>query len=91
MDVYAVAQIDSGVGTDRQSASIDPFLSIDPIFLLDNPGFSLEFSSGVLNVAPSVPEPSTWAMMILGFAGIGAMTYRRKNRWRSKLPNAYAR
>jgi hypothetical protein len=27
----------------------------------------------------AVPEPSTWAMMILGFAGIGYMTYRRKN------------
>jgi outer membrane lipase/esterase len=27
-----------------------------------------------------VPEPSTWAMMILGFAGIGAMTYRRKQK-----------
>lgn len=25
-----------------------------------------------------VPEPSTWAMMILGFVGIGAMTYRRR-------------
>jgi hypothetical protein len=27
---------------------------------------------------PNVPEPSTWAMMILGFCGIGAMTYRRR-------------
>jgi hypothetical protein len=26
----------------------------------------------------SVPEPSTWAMMILGFAGVGFMAYRRK-------------
>jgi hypothetical protein len=26
----------------------------------------------------SVPEPSTWAMMILGFCGIGFMAYRRK-------------
>jgi hypothetical protein len=26
------------------------------------------------------PEPSTWAMMILGFAGIGFMGYRRRNR-----------
>ena len=26
----------------------------------------------------AVPEPSTWAMMILGFAGVGYMTYRRK-------------
>jgi len=25
----------------------------------------------------AVPEPSTWAMMILGFAGVGYMTYRR--------------
>ncbi len=28
--------------------------------------------------AASVPEPSTWAMMILGFAGIGFMVCRRK-------------
>jgi hypothetical protein len=27
----------------------------------------------------AVPEPSTWAMMLLGFAGIGFMAYRRKN------------
>jgi hypothetical protein len=25
-----------------------------------------------------VPEPSTWAMMILGFMGVGFMAYRRK-------------
>lgn len=25
-----------------------------------------------------VPEPSTWAMMILGFVGVGSMAYRRK-------------
>jgi len=28
----------------------------------------------------AVPEPSTWAMVILGFAGIGFMAYRRKNK-----------
>jgi hypothetical protein len=27
-----------------------------------------------------VPEPSTWAMMILGFAGVGFMAYRRRNK-----------
>jgi len=27
-----------------------------------------------------VPEPSTWAMMLLGFAGVGFMAYRRKSR-----------
>jgi hypothetical protein len=27
----------------------------------------------------AVPEPSTWAMMILGFLGIDLLTYRRKD------------
>jgi hypothetical protein len=37
------------------------------------------FSVGSLQqVAPAVPEPSTWAMMILGFAGLGFMGYRRR-------------
>jgi hypothetical protein len=26
----------------------------------------------------AIPEPSTWAMLVLGFAGIGFMTYRRR-------------
>jgi hypothetical protein len=34
--------------------------------------------SATLDVAPAVPEPSTWAMMILGFCGLGFMAYRRK-------------
>lgn len=28
----------------------------------------------------SVPEPSTWAMMILGFCGLGFMAYRRRTK-----------
>jgi PEP-CTERM motif len=31
-------------------------------------------------IAPAVPEPSTWVMMILGFAGVGFMAYRRKSK-----------
>jgi PEP-CTERM motif len=34
----------------------------------------------VLEISPSVPEPSTWAMLILGFAGVGFMAYRRKSK-----------
>ncbi|ANW02213.1 hypothetical protein LMTR13_20610 [Bradyrhizobium icense] len=37
--------------------------------------------------APPVPEASTWAMMILGFAGVGFVAYRRK-RAGSALPAA---
>jgi len=32
------------------------------------------------NISSSVPEPSTWAMMILGFMGVGFLAYRRKGR-----------
>jgi hypothetical protein len=31
-------------------------------------------------LASAVPEPSTWAMMILGFCGLGFMAYRRKSK-----------
>jgi PEP-CTERM motif len=33
-----------------------------------------------VNLTAAVPEPSTWAMMILGFAGVGFMAYRRKSK-----------
>jgi PEP-CTERM motif len=46
---------------------------------------SIVFSGGAvgvrdISISAAVPEPSTWAMMILGFAGIGFMAYRRKPR-----------
>jgi hypothetical protein len=47
-----------------------------------NPDLGANVSQLVLtadfNVAP-VPEASTWAMMILGFAGVGFIAYRRRN------------
>jgi hypothetical protein len=33
---------------------------------------------GLYTEVSAVPEPSTWAMMLLGFAGVGFMAYRRK-------------
>lgn len=32
----------------------------------------------IASVAGAVPEPSTWAMMMLGFVGVGFMAYRRR-------------
>jgi hypothetical protein len=37
------------------------------------------FDNVSLDVVAAVPEPSTWAMLILGFAGVGYMAYRRRN------------
>lgn len=41
-----------------------------------------DHASGIDNIAISaaVPEPATWAMMILGFLGVGYLSYRRRNR-----------
>ena len=67
-----------GGGSDTQFAFIDPIISFDPAFGNQGP-LDLLFTGGVGNIAVGgVPEPSTWAMMILGFAGVGYMTYRRK-------------
>jgi hypothetical protein len=43
-------------------------------------GVRLLFNSATAaQLAGAVPEPSTWTMLILGFAGIGFMAYRRRN------------
>jgi hypothetical protein len=48
--------------------------------------FNSDAGSGSANlsvtdpVVAAVPEPSTWAMMLLGFAGVGFVAYRRKSK-----------
>jgi hypothetical protein len=51
--------------TDRQSGSTATF---EGLSLTDSPEVA------------AVPEPSTWAMMMLGFAGLGVMSYRKSRR-----------
>jgi hypothetical protein len=63
-------------------ASADPHLAIDPSFLAANPGYSLIFSPGVIP-GPGVPEPSTWAMMVLG---LGVVGWRLRSRFMRAFP-----
>jgi hypothetical protein len=37
-------------------------------------------ATGTIGPVPAVPEPSTWAMLLLGFASIGFIAYRRKSK-----------
>jgi hypothetical protein len=39
----------------------------------------LDRGQGEVKLASAVPEPATWAMMVLGFFGVGFMAYRRRN------------
>ena len=58
-----------------------PYTSASGIYVLFGPD---GYNGGIDNIdftvsaVSAVPEPSTWAMMILGFAGVGFLAYRRK-------------
>jgi PEP-CTERM motif len=41
-------------------------LTINPV-----PGTYTAIEGSIITISAAVPEPSTWAMMLLGFAGIG--------------------
>jgi PEP-CTERM motif len=45
---------------------------------LDNPSSAYGPVLGDISVS-AVPEPATWAMMILGFLAVGFVAYRRKS------------
>jgi PEP-CTERM motif-containing protein len=61
--------------------SLGYFFAADLIRLSN--GATGSVAAGALTAA--VPEPSTWAMMILGFFGIGFLAYRRKNQGQVRL------
>jgi hypothetical protein len=72
----------SSLGT---TASLDWVQAILASYVLDADSNYVDpsFAKALLTVfslttTPAVPEPSTWAMMILGFAGLVFMAYRRK-------------
>lgn len=60
---------------------LDPYLFLDPSLVAQ--GYSIVVSDGIgndLTLNAAVPEPSTWAMLLIGFAGLGFMAYRRKSK-----------
>jgi hypothetical protein len=52
-------------------------------FQFFSPGAGEGGSSTVTPVTPGVPEPSTWAMMLVGFAGVGFLGYRQAAKGRA--------
>jgi hypothetical protein len=63
-------------GTGRFDGATGSFLGVGTVdFRGATPSAQLEFS-GVLD-APAIPEPATWALMIIGFGGVGCGIRRR--------------
>jgi hypothetical protein len=55
------------LGNGTLSFNVDPF-------------FGTANRTAVFDLTAAIPEPSTWAMMLLGFASLGFMAYRRKSK-----------
>ena len=68
---------DSGV-----FGTVNATFTTDGPFVLRIVDGSLAFSGNDFAIddisLTAVPEPSTWAMMILGFAGVGFLAHRRR-------------
>jgi hypothetical protein len=69
----------TGCNIERQPGCtvIVPPTAYIPLLFDDPTSVQFSFVNGF--IAPPVPESSTWAMLLIGFAGIGFITYRRNN------------
>jgi hypothetical protein len=84
VDVRVIAS--AGAGFESAYTSVtetaEGGASADPTFVIDEPGYSAYTIEGVPAgpAAVATPEPATWAMMLIGFAGLGFAGYRRGRR-----------
>ena len=81
--LQADASIEAFNSSEAATAAIDPTITIDP----SDPNasdFVVQLSPGLDTggggLAAGAPEPSTWAMLALGFAGLGAMGWRSRRK-----------
>ena len=78
----------SNLGTINFTGGQVTGISIGSTSLVGNAFHGFGGKSFALNVVGSVPEPGTWAMMLLGFGGIGLAVRRRKSAATGQLQNA---
>jgi hypothetical protein len=68
--------------SDIEDITIVAPAAVDFAAALQNPG------TWSITVNSAVPEPSTWAMLLIGFAGIGSAAYCERGRQYTLIPSA---
>jgi hypothetical protein len=81
---FSGAHISDGIATGTDTPDDDKQFSLtavggafDEVNLLSADGFKEIKHIEISGLAAIVPEPSTWAMMLLGFAGLGYVGFKR--------------
>lgn len=72
-DIYSAPILHFPGGWTRRESFIDAFFTIDAFEMSAPVSFTMDGFAGV-------PEPSTWALIIVGFGGIGVAMRRRSQR-----------
>jgi hypothetical protein len=85
LKTFKLTTISAGEGSDTTPTAFSlGKLTSDPYvlsFTVDNFAQNGGNPSGLdVAMSSSVPEPATWAMMVLGFLGIGFLAHRRRSR-----------
>jgi PEP-CTERM motif len=82
-DFFTIFPLDNTGATERVDGSVLAISVTDVTPDLVQYQFSGKISRA--DFTPGFPEPSTWAMMLIGFAGIGLAAYRRSRQGASIL------
>ena len=86
LEVDRIGQVFLGIGGGSfggfAEAYADPYIFVDPAFLASHPGYAVEVSAGIGNAPQisAVPEPETYAMMMLGIGLLMASRRLTKRR-----------
>jgi hypothetical protein len=83
-DLVAMGALGDGTQTDPLGNELVTITGLAPFktatFSSTQNAFEFSLGPTPITVSGGVPEPSTWAMMMLGFAGLGYAAFRRNSK-----------
>jgi hypothetical protein len=86
-DLVALGAWGNGSQTDPRANQLVTITGLAPFtsatFSSTANAFEFSLVPGITGVTGSTPEPSTWAMMMIGFAGLGYAAFRRNAKGRA--------